>query len=121
MEILSEQRTQRQTQILPQFQLEWCSASSEENVESLLQEILRLRKICFPAIREVLSEADLTGKHLVIRNSEGMVCGAYRVTLSTQIKRFESEDDFVLNRFLKKEGIKAELAWACVHPDYRDG
>lgn len=98
-----------------QFILEWCCG--EEN----LREVLNLRKTCFPALKGVLSEADLIGKHLIARADDGKVCGAYRVTLSTQVEKFEAEDDFILTDFLQKDGVKAELAWACVHPDYRDG
>ncbi|MGZ3771035.1 MAG: GNAT family N-acetyltransferase [Bdellovibrio sp.] len=99
-----------------QYTLEWCSG------EKSLSEVLKLRKICFPVLKEVrLSEADLIAKHLIVRNHEGQVCGSYRVTLSTQVENFETEDDFILTDFLKKKGVKAELAWACVHPDFRDG
>ncbi|MGZ3773633.1 MAG: GNAT family N-acetyltransferase [Bdellovibrio sp.] len=96
--------------------LEWCSG--EEN----LREVLKLRKICFPSLKDVsLSEADLLAKHLIVRDNRGQVCGSYRVTLSTDVNKFETEDDFILTDFLSKNGVKAELAWACVHPDFRDG
>ncbi|QDK37469.1 GNAT family N-acetyltransferase [Bdellovibrio sp. NC01] len=98
-----------------QFQVNWCKD------ESSLREVLKLRKLCFPAIKEYLSDADLLAHHLVIRNDEQQIIGAYRVTLSTQTERFETEDDFLIEEFKKKPGIKVELAWACVHPDYRDG
>lgn len=97
-----------------QFQVNWCKD------ESSLREVLKLRKLCFPAIKEYLSEADLLAHHLVIRDHE-QVIGAYRVTLSTQTSRFETEDDFLIEEFKQKPGVKVELAWACVHPDYRDG
>lgn len=99
----------------PQFQMKWCKD------EDSLRDVLKLRKICFPAMREFLSKADITARHLIVRNEQGIVVGAYRVTLSTQVDRFETEDDFLLEDFKKKPGVKAELAWACVHPDYRDG
>jgi len=98
-----------------QFRMEWCN--SEED----LLDVLRLRKICFPTIKEFLSESDLLGRHLIVRTEDGILCGAYRVTLSNQVHSFEAEEDFILNDLMKKSGIKAELAWACVHPDYRDG
>lgn len=97
------------------FELEWCEG------EAKLRDILKLRKICFPALKGVLRESDLSARHLVIRDQTGQVCGAYRVTLSTDVSRFESEDDFVMGKFLRQGGVKAELAWACVHPDCRDG
>jgi putative hemolysin len=111
-----EQQKDDQTGELAQdLTIEWLHGASD------LHPILDLRKICFPGVREVLREADLSARHLVVRNSAGQVCGAYRVSLSSDMKRFESEEDFVLTPFLKIDGVKAELAWACVHPDFRDG
>ena len=95
--------------------LSWCSEKKE------LREVLKLRKLCFPNAHGVLSEADLSARHLVVRNGLGIIVGAYRVTLSSDVTRFEAEDDFVITKFVRKSGMKAELAWACVHPEYRDG
>ncbi|MDG0816909.1 GNAT family N-acyltransferase [Bdellovibrio svalbardensis] len=95
--------------------MEW--SRSEED----LHDVLELRKICFPAIKDSLTNADLIAQHLLVRTADGLLCGAYRVTLSHQVNAFESEEDFILGDLLQKPGVKVELAWACVHPDYRDG
>ncbi|MBO9666330.1 MAG: GNAT family N-acetyltransferase [Bdellovibrio sp.] len=88
---------------------------------SHLEEVLALRKVCFPGIREILSPADLRARHLIVRNEKQEVVGTYRVTLSTDVMSFEAEEDFVIGKLLQQEGIKAELSWACVDPCYRDG
>lgn len=89
--------------------------------EQALREVLLLRQICFPSMKALLTEADLRAQHLLVRNSQNEVCGAYRIMTSNETSRFESEDDFNMGVFLSKQGVKVELAWACVHPDYRDG
>ncbi len=106
---------QEANQVRNEFQMEW------SNSVEVLREVHKLRKLCFPMIKDFLSESDLLAQHLVVRNHRGMICGAYRVTLSSQVRTFEAEQDFNLTDLLKKTGVKAELAWACVHPDYRDG
>ena len=62
-----------------------------------------------------------SAKHLTIRDERNQLIGTYRVTLSTDVENFESEEDFEFSELRKKPGIKAELAWACVHPEHRDG
>ncbi len=36
-------------------------------------------------------------------------------------RHFETAEDFNLHSLLAKPGEKLELAWACIHPRYRDG
>lgn len=86
-----------------------------------LEEVLELRKLCFPGVCDVLTKDDLRARHLLVRNEAGQLVGTYRVTVSLDTQRFEAEDDFVISRLLQQQGIKAELCWACVDPSYRDG
>ena len=86
-----------------------------------LEEVLELRKLCFPGVREILTKDDLRARHLLVRNEAGRLVGTYRVTVSLDTQRFEAEDDFVISRLLQQQGTKAELCWACVDPSYRDG
>ncbi|MGE5085258.1 MAG: GNAT family N-acetyltransferase [Bacillota bacterium] len=86
-----------------------------------LEEVLELRKLCFPGVRDILTLDDLKARHLLVRNGAGKLVGTYRVTVSSDTLRFEAEDDFIITRLLQQQGIKAELSWACVDPSYRDG
>lgn len=104
------------------------------------REVLDLRRRCFSSLSSIQSEHDTVADHLVVRDSsEGKLCGAYRIlsterflkfdlpaasansTVSGLGLSFESGRDFDLAPILAKEGVKLELAWACIDPAYRDG
>lgn len=86
-----------------------------------LSAILELRSVCF--LREFFpSEYDLLADHLVVEDTErNLLVGAYRLMLNSKMVRFESQEDFELGSWLKRPGIKVELAWACTRPGYRQG
>lgn len=67
-------------------------------------------------------EFDYLADHLLIYDLEkNTTVGTYRLICSSFSDRFYSQNEFVLDNFLKVEGGKLELGRACVHPDYRNG
>jgi putative hemolysin len=90
-----------------------------------LTKIMELRTRCFLRSFES-NDFDLRAKHLVVVDVKTQaVVGAYRLMASpTNLESqqiFESQEDFDLSDWLKRPGRKVELAWACTHPDYRQG
>ncbi len=69
-----------------------------------------------------LEHFDFTSDHLmIIRKSDAMVLGTYRLLCSRFVERFYSQDEFVLDEFLTLPGVKLELGRACVHHEFRNG
>ena len=60
--------------------------------------------------------------HLIIkcRYSDEIV-GTYRILCSRYTSSFYSENEFVLNDFLKEDGVKLELGRVCIDPAHRNG
>src|SRR5437868_1182454 len=86
-----------------------------------LQAVLALRERCFEANINKW-RFDHQADHLVVLDMEkNLLCGTYRLSHSDFCDRFECQEDFQLDALLEKEGAKLELAWACIHPDYRNG
>jgi len=91
-----------------------------ENSEELKQ-VLALRDECFNAHIDK-GEFDLNGDFLIVEDlQKNKLCGTYRLTHSDFVQNFECEEDFNIQALLEKSGPKLELAWACIHPDYRNG
>jgi putative hemolysin len=87
-----------------------------------LQRVLALRQECFPALKQSNIQFDLDADHLIIEElTSNFLCGTYRITASTFTSQFQTQEDFQIAEFLKSPEIKAELAWACIHPAYRSG
>ncbi|MEK2644881.1 GNAT family N-acetyltransferase [Bdellovibrio sp. BCCA] len=87
-----------------------------------LHKVLALRRRAFPHLSERIKEFDYTADHLIAQDKlTGEICGAYRLSCSSHSKHFETEEDFNVNAMIKGPGVKVELAWACVAPEYRNG
>lgn len=100
------------------------------NTEAEFVEVLKLRHEIF--IREWqgrekdsgldLEPSDFAGDHLlIIRESDRMVVGTYRLLCSKFVERFYSEDEFEMSDFLRGPEIKLELGRACIHDEFRNG
>ncbi|MBS1969549.1 MAG: GNAT family N-acetyltransferase [Bdellovibrionales bacterium] len=86
-----------------------------------LNAVLELRKLCFNADIDKM-QFDLAADHLIVEDIEKKIlCGTYRLTHSDFSTHFECEEDFEIPAFLEKNEAKLELAWACIHPEYRNG
>lgn len=87
-----------------------------------LKAVLALRSQCFNASIDK-AEFDLNADHLIVEDTEKKIlCGTYRLTHSDFSQNFECDkEDFDISALLVKKGPKLELAWACIHPDYRNG
>jgi putative hemolysin len=69
-----------------------------------------------------LEHFDFSGDHLmIIRKSDNLVVGTYRLLCSRFVERFYSQDEFQLDEFLSRPAEKLELGRACVHPEFRNG
>ena len=69
-----------------------------------------------------LDDFDSICDHLVIRsNTDGEICGTYRMVSSEVTNRFYSQGEFNLDTFLATDGVKLELGRACIHPNHRNG
>lgn len=67
-------------------------------------------------------ELDSSADHLmIIDNRTGKVVGTYRMILSGIAPRFYSQSEFVLDTFLREEGLKLELGRACIRKEFRSG
>lgn len=100
---------------LPPYKLRTIQNSAE------LKAVLELRNLCFDAKINKLP-FDLQADHLIVEDVEKKIlCGAYRLTHSDFSQHFECEEDFEIPALLEKNESKMELAWACIHPDYRNG
>lgn len=98
------------------FQVEIHSA------DVIFQEVLELRNSCFGRVPFVPRVYDTQAKYLIVRDLDSKkICGVYRLSFSSLVFRFEAQDDFNIDTILQRSGEKLELAWACIHPDYRDG
>ena len=58
---------------------------------------------------------------LIIDKNNGQIAGTYRLIHSDFADSFYSENEFVLDQFLKIDGRKLEMGRACTHIDYRTG
>jgi L-ornithine Nalpha-acyltransferase len=86
-----------------------------------LKAVLELRNQCFNAEIDKM-EFDLNADHLIVEDlDKKIICGTYRLTHSDFSQHFECEEDFEMPALLEKMDSKMELAWACIHPDYRNG
>lgn len=65
-------------------------------------------------------EFDADADHLLILGPGARVIASYRLRSSTHARRFYSETEFDLARFLAAPGVKLELGRACVDPAFRD-
>lgn len=100
---------------LPPYQLRTIQTTEE------LKAVLELRNRCFNAKIDKMP-MDLQADHLIVEDLETKtLCGTYRLTHSDFCKNFECEEDFEIPALLEKNESKLELAWACIHPDYRNG
>lgn len=87
-----------------------------------LAEILKYRQELFPGLILRALHFDMEADHLIVEDLETQeVCGAYRISSSTFVKEFQTQEDFQISSFLKAPGVKVELAWAWVKEDYRNG
>ena len=100
------------------------------NSEAEFVEVLKLRHEIF--IREWqgrekesgldLEPSDFAGDHLlIIRESDNMIVGTYRLLCSKFVERFYSEDEFEMSDFLRWPSVKLELGRACIHHEFRNG
>jgi putative hemolysin len=65
---------------------------------------------------------DQLADHILLRNKEtGDLIASYRILCSDFVDRFYSEEQYDLNKFLRRPGRKIELSRACVHKDHRNG
>ncbi|MCB0407265.1 MAG: GNAT family N-acetyltransferase [Bdellovibrionales bacterium] len=95
-----------------------------------LREVLKLRKYVFfeDGIAHDNFELydfdkyDLLGDHVVIKNQEsGKIVGTYRIMCTHFTDDFYSENEFTIQNFLNKPGVKIELGRACIEPEHRNG
>ena len=69
-----------------------------------------------------LDDFDSICDHLVIKsNATGEICGTYRMVSSLVTRKFYSQNEFNLDKFIKEEAVKLELGRACIHPHHRNG
>jgi putative hemolysin len=103
------------------FQCDHYRVRTISSVEDLAQ-VLALRQECFPLLKQSDLEFDLNADHIVVEDiNTQTLCGAYRISSSTFTADFQTREDFQMEEFLRTPDVKAELAWACIHPDYRNG
>ena len=103
------------------FQCDHYRVRTISSVEDLAQ-VLALRQECFPLLKQSDLEFDLNADHIIVEDlNTQTLCGAYRIASSTFTSDFQTREDFQITEFLKIPEVKAELAWACIHPDYRNG
>jgi putative hemolysin len=69
-----------------------------------------------------LDSFDASADHLIIIDQQtGLLAGTYRLISSDFSSKFYSENEFVLDKFLRSPGKKLELGRACIHKNYRTG
>lgn len=67
-------------------------------------------------------EFDFYADHLmIVEKSNDEVIGTYRLISSERKKNFYSENEFEMQNFLARPGLKLELGRACIHPLHRNG
>jgi putative hemolysin len=69
-----------------------------------------------------IDEHDFNCDHIVIIDKKSArICGTYRMQTSLTTSTFYSQNEFVMDQFLRTPGIKLELGRACIHPEFRNG
>lgn len=65
---------------------------------------------------------DFCYDHLIIRDKDtGELCGTYRMADQKMVKKFYSEEEFILDNFLILSGNKIELGRAAINENHRNG
>jgi putative hemolysin len=83
--------------------------------------ILALRGLCFGREFKV-NDFEVNADHLVVEDHlTGKIVGAYRLSSSSKVSRFESELEFDIHDWLRMPGNRLELGWACTREGYREG
>ena len=74
------------------------------------------------AVAYDVDEFDHICDHLIIKcNATGDIVGTYRILCSRYTSSFYSQNEFVLDDFLKDSGVKLELGRVCIEPSHRNG
>jgi len=93
---------------------------------SELIEVFRFRQEVFfgksESIEYDVDSFDSAADHIIVCDANtNKICGTYRITSSENTSKHYSQQEFNLDTFISRPGIKLELGRAAIHPEHRNG